>query len=417
VRLSNSGNFTDCITSTDKPKPKFVCAAGSRIVIANIGSASSQSPLGLDPDPRLVWFSEEDDVRSFSENNRSGYFPIYDDTEPITGMWGGQDFIYIFKPNKCYLVDYKSSFEPSYRPISNIGTVHPQSGCWADGVLYFWGNNGPSRIIYDNVEEFGIGVFSRSLSDADFLSDDINNIGGFRHPENQYDHRPDPDNNPGNICAMFDKSSNTVIWSYSSSSGSVNNLDRFFLYNIPTGKSSVYFFGDGRSQANTNEETLYARRGTMIYYPTGSEWPLPNLMFAGPGVTASGTLYRFSKTIDIYDITESPLITSGLFEFSANSKTRVTGVRLNRTHRSSSDLLKYTVSVITRDKIYETMDTVSLDQDSEDPISGIVEFASTFSGTFHMIKFELNVSSGNLPSDIISELSSFTVFYEIDGEK
>lgn len=166
VRLNNSGNFQDCITSSAsyKPKARFCAPFRNQLLLADINLS------GHDPDE--FWLSDTNNIRSFDTTAPSAalYQPVRSCPGQLTGVVGG-DFAVLFKRRSVHGVDHVGGATGvRIRDISSsIGAPLGRSIVSAEGMIYFWDGGSFRRTNgYDPPETIGSPILSRYMVDAAF---------------------------------------------------------------------------------------------------------------------------------------------------------------------------------------------------------------------------------------------------------
>lgn len=131
---------SDLITSTDKPKGRFIAVCRNQVVLANI--AFSGSPAGF---PDEVWGGADEDAADFDDAAMDGQFRqrIRQTPGEITGFQGGE-YMLIWKRTSLVRGTYINS--PLWWRFdvisSTIGTVQPDSIVRWRRLTFFYGTDG-----------------------------------------------------------------------------------------------------------------------------------------------------------------------------------------------------------------------------------------------------------------------------------
>lgn len=177
-----STNFATFVTATApvtySPLPRYVSTIKNHLLIANVESQTTLGEFTANTVyPNLVMWSATDNparwgdelTANYPETVGSSYQQLYDEYGPITGLCGGMDYAYIFKPRAIYRMDGP---EWTFHPVvTGAGTVYPNSIVRFYNDVYFWGPCGPARLRYGSseVENIGLGKVQRAITDSSNL--------------------------------------------------------------------------------------------------------------------------------------------------------------------------------------------------------------------------------------------------------
>lgn len=172
---SNFATFVAATTPTTySPLPRFVSSIKNHLLIANVESQTTLGEFTANTVyPNLVMWSASDDptrwgdelVANYPETVGSSYQHLYDEFGPITGLVGGMDYAYIFKPRAIYRMDGP---EWTFHPVvTGAGTIYPNSIVRFYNDVYFWGPCGPARLRYGSseIENLAIGKCQRAVTE------------------------------------------------------------------------------------------------------------------------------------------------------------------------------------------------------------------------------------------------------------
>lgn len=173
-----STNFATFISATApvtyNPLPRFVSTIKNHLLIANVESQTTLGEFTANTVyPSLVMWSASDNparwgdelTANYPETVGSSYQHLYDEFGPITGLCGGMDYAYIFKPRAIYRMDGP---EWSFHPVvTGAGTIYPNSIVRFYNDVYFWGPCGPARLRYGSseIENLAIGKCQRAVTE------------------------------------------------------------------------------------------------------------------------------------------------------------------------------------------------------------------------------------------------------------
>lgn len=206
--ISGASAFADMIpaTSDDRPRGRYVCAAGQRIAMAYIthsdAAEATRYNSSTTTNPNLVVFSGSDDptywstpktVSPLSGSNlwdkakNSDFVQLLDDRGDITGLiMIDERYMLVFKEGAIYRLDAYTALPTEVLPLSReIGTRSPHSLVSAEGWVYF----------YDQ-----LGHYSRVNSSGEYQDLTKGSIRSVLLSENWMDlgtYSPSDPDNPG----------------------------------------------------------------------------------------------------------------------------------------------------------------------------------------------------------------------------
>jgi hypothetical protein len=184
--------------TTYSPIPRFVSTIKNHLLIANVEAQTTLGEFTANTVyPNLVMWSASDDptrwgdeeFANYPETVGSSYQHLYDEFGPITGLVGGADVAYIFKPRAIYRMEGP---EWSFHPVvTGAGSIYPNSIVRFYNDLYFWGPCGPALLRYGSseVENIGLGKVQRAVTEFQNykMLDYCFEIDTFTSPEGEID--------------------------------------------------------------------------------------------------------------------------------------------------------------------------------------------------------------------------------------
>lgn len=167
VQLFNfSGASSDLITSTTKPRGKFVCASRGHVILAYITSPAANA--------RQFRWSALNNAQDWEPgSNRSGFGELPGDAGVITGVAGFEDFFLIFSSTGLYRASYIGGADV-WR-LQQIGSYHDALPLLFEETIiqigreaFYLSRTGPKVVVNgEQALDLGVGEIRR------FLMDDI----------------------------------------------------------------------------------------------------------------------------------------------------------------------------------------------------------------------------------------------------
>jgi hypothetical protein len=161
-------NFTaasvDLITSTTKPKGKYLCACRGHVILAYISAPAANAR-------QFRWSALNNAANWEPGSNRSGFGEIPGDAGVITGLAGFEDFFLIFTTTSVYRASYIGGADVwSLQQVAGWHDGLPegfdQSIIEVDRNAYYLGRSGPKAIFNgEAVRDLGVGSARRYLMD------------------------------------------------------------------------------------------------------------------------------------------------------------------------------------------------------------------------------------------------------------
>lgn len=259
VQLFNfTGASADLITSTTKPKGKYLCACRGHVVMGYISAPVANVR-------EFRWSALNSAVDWEPGSNRSGFSELPSDAGVITGLQGFEDFFLIFTNVAVYRASYIGG--------EAVWSLQ-QIGGWNDALpaqfeetivpigrdAYYLGRSGPKVAINGEVvQDIGIGKVRR------FLMDDARNVGVFEE-------FPDPDTTiPFNSRAWgcADGFRQLVYWGWQT--GNITALSLFVVaYSVVEDSWSELGLVDGEEPPNSPTlGALFPRTGNLSMVGSG----------------------------------------------------------------------------------------------------------------------------------------------------
>lgn len=216
-----SFTFVDMITSTSKPKARFVAAVRNHVVLANINLANHYAD--------ELWWSAVDDNLDFdiSATKQCDIQRLLQTPGEITGLVGGEYGI-VFKRSSVYRMSYVGSpliFEFDLLS-SSVGTAYPRSIVVVGRDVFFYSGSGFSVLRGGAQLEEGIDEgISR------FISDNTFSVGPLIARDSQDVRVIDAD-----MFGAYDPFSKCIFWFYQKSGDTQYESRRAILYDTRTGR-------------------------------------------------------------------------------------------------------------------------------------------------------------------------------------
>lgn len=162
-RNNNTGQFAALITSADKPKARFCCAARDHLMLGSMNFVGA--------DVNQVWWSAFQNIQDFQRGaNQCDSRFLYATPGQIMGMVGG-DTPLIFKRRSLYAFQWVGG-KFVWQPIvvsSSVGTPFPRSIVSGQDKTMWWGGDCFYQMAQGGQpQELGRGILSRFLTDAEF---------------------------------------------------------------------------------------------------------------------------------------------------------------------------------------------------------------------------------------------------------
>ncbi len=236
-RQNNTGLFADLITSVDKPRGRFICAARDGVMLGGINSAALA---GHEPDE--VWWCAFQNAQDFQRAvaTQCDSRRLYATPGQLMGLVGG-DSPLVFKRRSFFELSWVGGrivWQP--RVVSrSIGTDYPRSIVQGQDEVMWWGGDCFYRYREGGLAEpLGKGIISRFLTDANFSDGAIKRVEpGDMAIEDQI------------MVGAYDARSGVFLWSYQGANDfdwrhsraiAYNPAeDRWALFNIPSANVSA----------------------------------------------------------------------------------------------------------------------------------------------------------------------------------
>ena len=201
IRRDQTGDFADMITSTLKPKGRFVMVVRNHVVLLDINLTGHAA--------HEVWWSAFEDETDFDPDlaTRSDFQPLLSTQGQIMGGVGGEYGV-IFKRNAIHIMTATGTSSVfRFDEVSRgIGTPFPRSIVRAEGMIYFWDGSTFRRTTgFEQPERVGWEVLSRFLTDARFEE----------HPLRVFEPENILEEDQAMVSA-YDSSAGVITWSYAS---------------------------------------------------------------------------------------------------------------------------------------------------------------------------------------------------------
>lgn len=309
VQLFNFGAASaDLITSTTKPRGKYLCACRGHVILANISSPVANVR-------QFRWCALNDAANWEPGSNRSGFGELAGDAGVITGAQGFEDFFLLFTNVGVYRASYIGG--------ENVWSIQ-QVGGWHDALpnnfeetivplgrdAYYLGRSGPKVVVNgEAVEDVGVGKVRR------YLMDDARNLGVFIEG-------PGPDTTipfGSRAWGCFDGFRELVYWGWST--GDINSIGLYVVAYSPIEDSwSELGILDGvNPPSSPSFGAMFARTGSIAMNGSGGN-PGFGLCYAR-SFTANGQIRNLSGSTF-----SGAYMTSKIWRPS-EAKTQICGVR------------------------------------------------------------------------------------------
>lgn len=381
-------NFADLLDATTLGnfdlKPKYVCTVGQRVMFGNMVNAVGGATLD-----NRVWISAVNNARRFGTQLTdpallTTYQDLYDDYGFITGLSGGSDYAYIFKPRAIYRMDFAGPYGLTFKPISiGTGTVSPRSIVSVDGDVYFWGLQGPAVIrAGGTVVPLSNPALARLLDsgDASYPLSFWELFYNFSR---------------SGTCGWFCPYTRTINWTFDATTYGGNFQVATVAYQVDSGRWGYTVVDSGAQPV---------LQGMATAHPLTQRWEYGRLQYAAIG----GKLSRLLAAQGEYRLTTGRIVSRDLL---GDKFTTSKIVRVRPRMRSTLGSDSYTVTIRSYADLYSdtlVQETVVTDNwDGSGYISVEADIAQAFD-----IRFEIAASSGR-----IYELSGIEVEFDVSSTK
>lgn len=262
-RANNAGNFVDMMTSTAKPKARFVAPARDHLMLAGIDDAASDSA--------GVWWSALDNIRDFdvSVTTQCDRRKLYSTPGQCMGLVGG-DFVRVWKRNSMYIglwvgEDIVWRFD---QLSHSIGTPCPSSIAEGRGEVMFWGGDSFYRQVgMEEPQAVGRGVLSAYLTDVEYSAGHIKPLAPTALDEEDQIMIGAFDPLAG-VYVWIYQGPNDPLWRHSRAVVYSPGEDRWALFELPGDVSTII------RQPNTSNAQTHVLRGLLgfTFDGTDSTW-------------------------------------------------------------------------------------------------------------------------------------------------
>jgi hypothetical protein len=206
VQFKESGDteFSDMITSTEKPKARFVTVSGQQVILANLENSGGSVTVF----PDSFWIGAFDDLSTFeiSEATQSDIRRVITTPGEITGLVGFDNYFIVFKRQGIFRYDYVGPPLIYQRTTLSRteGTAYPRSIVEDGNNVYFMGQGG-LRLIANGQQVIPIGdtVVNKMLTDG------LNENFAIKHSTS-----PRIFERESNVVGGRDFSSGLLVWLY-----------------------------------------------------------------------------------------------------------------------------------------------------------------------------------------------------------
>lgn len=346
IRRDQTGDFADMMTSTLKPKGRFVMVVRNHVVLLDINLTGHAA--------HEVWWSAFEDETDFDPAlaTQSDFQPLLSTQGQIMGGVGGEYGV-IFKRNAIHLMTATGTSSVfRFDEVSRgIGTPFPRSIVRAEGMIYFWDGSTFRRTTgFEQPERVGSEVLSRFMTDHRFEEHALRVF----EPANILDEDQA-------MVAAYDSSAGVITWSYAAAEDPTSQKTRQVHYNPAMDAwsfSHTEGFGglaDLAQMPNVSNSDVHTLKGTIFTrFVQGFQfggWSGQTAWLKWSGANTFEATFRTKRLTLGDDDTRSARVTGVIPIFRIAGETEALPVHLSITMEAANDP-RFLVNV--RSETYDT---------------------------------------------------------------